>query len=321
MPKKDVTAEDRLNISISLVSLLLSEGEVPLPEAALHFGISEKLMREIVRTMNEAEDISKFTSFFYVDLDLLDSENRLSLIEANALTELPTMTRQQTLALAAGLDYLAGLPTFAVDPEMQQLQQALVGSRAPQPTTPSAIETRLAAIQNGITQQRQIRCRYVNQLGETRLRNIQPLRIDFVSAKHYLRGVCQDSQLLKSFRVDRISEIEILDDPVTPDAAAIEIPDEIYGSSPGSLEVRVRVAPEAREFLWGYPLRTSVTIDSDGFQNATLITGSFATLGRQVLRHGGKVEVIGPPEARAAVLAFARRVIEQVSGQSVEGVE
>lgn len=321
MPKKEVNSEERLNLAISLINLLLAEGEVGFAEAARHFDVSEKTLRDLIRTMNEAEDLSRFISFFYIDLDLLESEQILRLVEAAALNELPRLSRQQTLALATGLDYLAVLPNFSDDPELKRLREVLTGSRAPVIETPSAIEDRLAAIQSAISTRRVLRCRYVNQSGESRLRGIQPLRIDFVTAKYYLRGVCEDSRMLKSFRVDRISEIEVLDSEISPETAQITIPEAIYGDSPGELEVTVRVAPEAREFLAGYPLSNRVATDSDGTLQAKIITGNFHTLGRQVLKYGGKVQVVAPTEARDSVRSFAARYVADLSGATEVNVE
>lgn len=321
MPKKDVTSEERLNLAISLVSLLLAEGEVGFSDAANHFDVSEKTLRDLIRTMNEAEDLSRFISFFYIDLDLLESEGVLRLVEAEALNELPRLSRQQILALATGLDYLATLPNFSSDSELSELRQILSGSRAPTLEVPSAIEQRLELIQGALTSKRVISCRYVNQTGESRLRKIQPLRIDFVSAKYYLRGVCEDSRMLKSFRVDRISEIEVLNAQIDFEALSIDIPDAIYGDAPGELEVTVRVAPEAREFLSGYPLASRTASAGGGGLEAKIITGNFATLGRQVVKFGGKVEVLSPPEARESVRTFASRMIAELSGASEAATE
>ena len=315
MPKKEITSEDRLNIAISLINLLLAEGEVHFSKAAAHFEISEKALRDLVRLMNEAEDLSKFISFFYIDLDLLESENVLRLVEAEALNQLPKLTTQQMIALATGLDYLAGLPNFSVDPEFTELREALSGSKAPRLDSPLAIEQRLETLQHAVLQRRLIRCRYVNQAGETRTREIQPLRLDFSAAKYYLRGVCEDSHILKSFRVDRISEVELLDQQVTKDALALDIPDAVYGDTTGGLEVLVRVAPDAREFLYGYPLASRTTSSEDGYE-AKIITGNLATLGRQVVKYGGKVEVLAPINARDAVREYAARVIAEVEGRT-----
>lgn len=321
MPRKEVNSEERLNLAISLVNLLLAEGEVGFADAAQHFEVSEKTLRDLIRTMNEAEDLSRFISFFYIDLDLLESEQILRLVEAEALNELPRLTRQQTLALATGLDYLAVLPNFSSDPELKRLREVLTGSHAPSIETPSAIEDRLATIQSAISARRVLRCRYVNQSGESRLRGIQPLRIDFVTAKYYLRGICEDSLMLKSFRVDRISEIEVLDVEMSPDTAQVTIPEAIYGDSPGELEVTVRVAPEAREFLAGYPLASRAATGADGSFQAKIITGNFHTLGRQVLKYGGKVEVLEPAEARASVREFAARFVAELSGATEVNAE
>ena len=320
MPKKDVTSEERLNLAISLITLLLSEGEIGFAEACTHFDVSEKTLRDLVRTLNEAEDQSRFTSFFYIDVDLLETEQVLRLVEAEALAELPRLSRQQTLAIATGLDYLSTLPGISSDPELTELRDILSGSRAPSLSQPSAIEKRLVALQEAVSKQRVVSCRYVNQSGESRVRRIQPLRIDFVSAQYYLRGVCEDSRMLKSFRVDRISEIEVLDVETDQEVRNISIPDAIYGDSPGQLEVTVRVSADARHFLSGYPLASKTTFKPDGSFEAKIITGNFATLGRQVSRHGGKVEVLSPPEARESVRAYARRLIAEVDGL-LEGVD
>ena len=312
MPKKEVSSEERLNIAISLVTLLLNQDELALDAAANHFEVSVKTLRDLVRTMNEAEDIRRFTSFFYIDVDLLEEEGVLRLLEAQALRELPKLTKQQAMALSAGINYLAGLPHFSVDPELQSLREVLAESNPPHYESPNAIEARTHQIQTGITGKRVIQCRYVNQSGESRTRRIQPLRIDFVSARYYLRGVCEDSRMLKSFRLDRMSEIVVTTDTIPLDSLSLAIPNEIYGDNPGEIEVTVRLRPDARDFLWGYPLTTRVSSQGDTLE-ATIVTGNLHTLGRQVLRYGGKVEVISPADARAAVRIYAERIASEAA--------
>jgi proteasome accessory factor C len=321
MPKKEVTSEERFNLAISLVTLLLNQKltDLPIDQAAAHFEVPTKLLREIVRTMNEAEDLSKFASFFYIDVDELEDRGVLRLVEARALTQLPRLTMHQTTALATGLDYLANLPNFKNDPELDSLKEALVGSTVAKIQQPSAIDYRLEALQQAIGAGVRVSCMYVNQSGSSRQRQIQPLRIDFITSKYYLRGICDDSDMLKSFRLDRISEIELLEQKIEPKSTGIQIPDEVYGDNPGNLAVEVRVAPQAREFLWGYPLQKQTSVDSTGELTATIITGNFHTLGRQVLKYGGAVTVLAPEQARLAVYAYAKAVLDELHDNVMEG--
>lgn len=320
MPKKEVTSDERLNLAISLITLLLNQKmvDIPIEQAAAHFEVPTKLLREIVRTMNEAEDLSKFSSFFYIDVDELEDRGVLRLVEARTLTQLPRLTTHQITAIATGLDYLANLPDFKNDPELDRLKEALVGSAVAKVQHPSAIDNRLESIQQAVGAGVRIECQYVNQSGISRRRQIQPLRIDFITSKYYLRGVCDDSDMLKSFRLDRISDIQLLEQKIEPSSARISIPDEIYGDNPGSLAVEVRVAPQAREFLWGYPLQQKTSDPSSGVLTATIITGNFNTLGRQVLKYGGAVTVVAPEQARQAVYAYAKAVLDERNDQELE---
>lgn len=118
--------------------------------------------------------------------------------------------------------------------------------------------------------------------------------------------------MLKSFRVDRMSEIVVTTDQIPTESLKLAIPNEIYGDNPGQIEVTVRLRPDARDFLWGYPISSRVTSQGEALE-ATIVTGNLHTLGRQVLRYGGKVEVISPQDARMAVRQYAERMATQAA--------
>jgi len=137
---------------------------------------------------------------------------------------------------------------------------------------------------------------------------VDPLRLDFVGARHYLRGYCHSSAELRSLRVDRIVELVSLEQPALKSSLELEIPDEVYGHSPGSFVVSVVAEPEAGELFWNFPVTAEPRL-IEGQLHGEIVVGNLRALGRHVARYGGKAKVVSPPEAVVAVRDYVLGII------------
>jgi len=206
MPKQELDGEELFNLALSIVGLILKDGPHRVNELAEHFGYSEKTIRRAVSTIGNSEDVGNFKTHFYLDDDLLETGEVDFSSADSMLTAPPVLSKRQVTSLAAGLDYLASLSQFADSQELASLRSAIGGdtsavfSRA----KPSREAALLEQLQQAVLSEVAIEGDYVNQLGERATRRIDPLRIDFVLDKHYLRGFCHKNQAVRSFRLDRI---------------------------------------------------------------------------------------------------------------------
>ena len=310
MPKQELDGEELFNLALSIVGLVLRYGPHNTTELSEHFGFSEKTIKKAVLTIANSEDVGNFKTHFYLDDELLeDGEVDFSVADSN-LTEPPVLSKRQATSLAAGLDYLASLPQFSENGALQELRTLIGGATSSVMSRASGTReiTLLAQLQQAMAGQVAVECEYVNQLGEKAVRLIDPLRIDFVLDKHYLRGFCHKNQGLRSFRLDRILHLEATSQPINAESLALEIPEEVFGD--GSTEITVKIAadPEAAEIFWNFPSYSNLTT-KDGEIVGEILVGSLRALGRHITRYGGMVRVLEPREARAAVKAFAKAAL------------
>ena len=310
MPKQELDGEELFNLALSIVGLVLRYGPHNTTELSEHFGFSEKTIKKAVLTIANSEDVGNFKTHFYLDDELLeDGEVDFSVADSN-LTEPPVLSKRQATSLAAGLDYLASLPQFSENGALQELRTLIGGATSSVMSRASGTReiTLLAQLQQAMAGQVAVECEYVNQLGEKAVRLIDPLRIDFVLDKHYLRGFCHKNQGLRSFRLDRILHLEATSQPISAESLAMEIPEEVFGDGATEITVKIAADPEAAEIFWNFPSYSNLTT-KDGEIVGEILVGSLRALGRHITRYGGMVRVLEPREARAAVKAFAKAAL------------
>jgi proteasome accessory factor C len=162
----------------------------------------------------------------------------------------------------------------------------------------------LGLLQEALANQLRIRCEYTNQLGERTSRAIDPLRVDFIGQKHYLRGWCLKNEEIRSFRLDRILGLELLETTISDQAVNAVIPEDIFGEAIDEQEVEISASLEAQEIFWNFPTTSQVVRVGDR-QVGSIRVGNLAALGRHIARYGGEVLVIGPRNAKDAVRDFA----------------
>jgi proteasome accessory factor C len=312
MPKQELDAEEQFNLALSIVGLVLRDGSHTVKELAEHFDFSENSIRRAVLTIGNSEDVGNFRTHFYLDDELLE-KGEIDFTQAEAeLSEPPVLTQRQVAALATGLDYLASLPHFEASSELAELRSAIGGA------TPTAIsrvpKTRelslLTSLQDALLGGFAVICEYRNQLGERSTRTIDPLRIDFVSDKHYLRGFCHKNQAIRSFRIDRMVSVAVTDLAISEMALSHPIPEEVFGEVTSEALVKVAAQPEASEIFWNFPSVGELS-KQDGELVGEIMVGSLKALGRHIARYGGLVRVISPQSAVDSVREFAISALTQ----------
>ena len=310
MPKQELDGEELFNLALSIVGLVLRDGPHNTSELAEHFGYSEKTIKKAVLTIANSEDVGNFKTHFYLDDELLEEgEVDFSVAESN-LTEPPVLSKRQATSLAAGLDYLASLPQFDQNKALAELREVIGGATSSVVSRASGSRelALLGQLQDALAAEVAVECEYVNQLGERAVRLIDPLRIDFIADKHYLRGFCHKNQEVRSFRLDRILKLELTDQPISDLARDAEIPEEVFGDGGSEISVKIAADPEAAEIFWNFPSYSNLTT-KDGEIVGEILVGSLRALGRHITRYGGLVRVLEPAEAKAAVKAFAQAAL------------
>lgn len=328
MPKlKSLNGKERYNFLLSLVGFLQNRGPVTLQEAADHFDLEPNYLRKAVTSINEARaEVSDFEEwFFLIDIDLLEEEGMLSLIENSLLIEsAPRLSNRQASAIAAGLNYLAGLPDFKANEDLKNLQKilSLGSSRGINPmieVRPGSAEAGAQTLREAILAGKQISCEYFNQRGELSNRVLEPLRLDPISDGWYLRAYCPIHQEVRNFKLDRMRAIKVLDQPLSETARSVgEIQDELYVAEASDVSVTIEVDPEAYRLLGEFEKVSEPKNVNSGSVRAEIKVGHLPNIGRLVARYGGAARVIAPPEAKELVRQYALKALGVLPEHSVK---
>lgn len=327
MPKlNSFNSEDRYNFMLALVAFLQNRGSVTLEEAAQHFSLEPNYLRKAVTSINEARATVKGFEewFFLIDVEALEEDGILTLLDNAVLDQVPRLSNRQASAIAAGLNYLATIPGFKEDPDLQELQKMLASgsSRGINPiieSRPGSAEAGAETLRKAILSRKIITCEYINQKGERSSRSIEPLRLDPRADGWYLRGYCPIHLEVRNFKLDRMRAIEITDQDLSEEAKRIEtIEEALYVSEATDTSVMVEVQPE------GYRLITEAKSVSEplsaeaGVVRAEIKVGHLPNLGKLVARFGGAARVIAPPEAKLIVKNYALAALGEASAPNLE---
>jgi proteasome accessory factor C len=304
MPKVELDGEEVFNLTLSVVGLVLKEGVMSIEELSQHFDVSAASILKAVRAITNSEDLGNYETHFYVDEDALE-EGDVSFSRGQArLSEPPVLSSRQMSAIAAGLDYLASLPQFAQSRDLEELRSALGGDITTTAPKSFAKTDDLTVLRDALLAKTQLEIDYLNQVGERSSRVVDPLRIDFVGSRYYLRGYCHKNQGLRAFRVDRMASIQKLDSPISKEGLTVEIPEDVFEGGKDQHLVQIQCTKSASEIFWNFPLSKEPQ-EIEGVLRGEIRVGNLRALGRHVARYGGDVLVIGPAEARQAVVDYA----------------
>jgi len=319
MPKQEIDAAELFDLSLSIVGLVMADGDQKVSDLALRFDVSEKVILKAVRAITDSEDLTKCVTHFHLNFEELE-DGWVSFAKGSTnLDGPPALSKRQLSSIAIGLDYLASLPQFSSNGALHALRQALKNA-GPVPVTSIAsnrLSEILQQIHKAIDAGKAINCEYRNQKGEQANRRIDPLLIELRGKKHYLRGWCHVNQAVRSFRLDRIQNITITDDQISKQAKSATIPEEVFGGSVDEQEIKIAAEPEAAEIFWNFPVSGEPTLES-GRWVGKIRVGSLTGLPRHIVRFGGMVEVLEPKSARAMVRDFALQTLNRPEVQDEE---
>lgn len=310
MPKQELDANELYNLALSIVGLVLNDGPASLLELSDHFGVSEKAIVKAISTISNSEDVANFKTHFYLNYDALeDGEVDFGVGEGN-LEEAPVLSSSQVSALAMGLEFLASLPEFEGNADLAELRKHLVNGSTSGSKSIWQVEIgQLELLRTAIIDQHRVNFEYLNQLGKKTDREVDPLRIDLIGAKHYLRAYCHTAEELRTFRVDRLSNLKVSDQQISATSRDLSLTDEIYGDGAGAT-VEIEASKSAEEIFWNFP-STPPQVKPDGNLKGEIKVGNLEALARHIVRYGGEVRVIAPEEARQAVARFALAALDQ----------
>jgi proteasome accessory factor C len=149
---------------------------------------------------------------------------------------------------------------------------------------------------------------YTASRDELTTRRIDPEHVFSAIGNWYVVAWDQSAEDERMFRADRIKEIRSTGKTFEPRGLA-GAGRPLYSRSNEDALVRLRLRPAARWVAEYY--ETEATTETDGELEVTLPTKQLAWVAKLILRLGGEVAVLDPPELRDQARELAKRTLQR----------
>ncbi|MGW4869973.1 helix-turn-helix transcriptional regulator [Streptomyces chartreusis] len=322
-PVRPVNAIDQTRRMLSLVTYLKERPGARVEDVARAFGISED---ELVSDLDVLPMCG--TSFRGGDLLDIDTDGeRIWWHNPDDVAEPLRIAADEATALLVAARAVATLPGLR-ESDRQALLRATAkveaasgeaaGASARLSVTFEAEGGVFADVDRAISERRRLWIRYYSPArDEVTEREIDPIRL--VSVGHtYVEAWCRRSEARRTFRLDRVAEIKILDEPSAPPEVELrDLSEGLVQPAAEDPEVVVEVGPGGRWVAEYYPHDSADEL-ADGGLRITLRTPDPASLRRLALRLGRDGRIVSPPELADSARQAAREALAAYDGAEVQ---
>jgi proteasome accessory factor C len=149
-------------------------------------------------------------------------------------------------------------------------------------------------------------------------RTVDPMRMLIVDGRGYLEAWCRRAEGVRLFRLDRVDEVSLLDEPAAPPpfAEQTDVSTGLFRPQPDQEVARLVLEPDARWVSEYYPVEEIEELDG-GRLRIWLRYADISWMVRLVLGLGGEVTVERPVELLESVRVRARQALSRASHLSV----
>lgn len=307
-----MSASEDVARMLALVPWLLERPGASLAEITDAFGASETTIRRDLEHL----DFCGLPGLGGGDLfDVSIVGDRVVVQMADELRRPLRPTPSEALRLVLTVDAVGqvlGDELPALRTAIAKVRDALgVPADAVEVVAPSATG-HVTALREAVSAARRTRLRYRSRGDDAAAhREVDPFALHVLDGAWYLQAHDHASGELRSFRVDRIEELEMLDDPITvtpPD----ELPPPRYRPGPDDLPVVLELAPAAR-WIADAVVRDGLEERDDGVR-LTFRTDRPAWVVELVAMAGGAATVVAPPELADEVRERAAAALARYRG-------
>jgi proteasome accessory factor C len=311
--------EERLPRLLALVPYLQARPGIAVAQAAADFGVTEAQLRR------------DLTLLWMCGLpghgpgDLIDISfegDTVSVIFDAGMSRPLRLTTEEALALVVALRTLAETPGLA-DSDAVQRALAKVEAAAGGAVDDSTVAVELdhdqrllPMLQSAVDGRRAVRLRYYSvsrdEMGE---RTVDPVRLFEADGRDYLEAWCRQAEGMRVFRLDRIEDALVLDEPasVPADVQLRDLSEGVFQPASEHLLVDLRLG---RAYAWVADYYAAEAVHDDGDQvRVSLRVADPGWVRALVLGSAGQVEVLSPDwlaegirgEAERALAAYAAK--------------
>lgn len=312
------TTRNQLTRLLTLAPYLQTRGAVPLAEVAADFGVSREQILRDLRVLYMC-GLPGFGPADLIDINvealLEDPDGLVRIDNADFLARPLRLGSNEASALMVALRALLDSSTEAsrevVERALAKLEAATEAGSTPlvdvQLTAqrPDDREA-LAALDQALSTDRQARIGYVVPArDETTDRVVDPIAVLRRDGKSYLDAWCHLAEDRRLFRIDRITDVAVLDSArEVLDLAPRDLGEGLFSPADGDLVVRVRLSPAMRWFSEYYPV-LEVQNAADGSQEVALAVADERWLLRLAMRFGDGLTILEPASMATRLRALA----------------
>jgi proteasome accessory factor C len=323
-PVRPVNAIDQTRRMLSLMTYLRERPGARVEDVARAFGISED---ELVSDLDVLPMCG--TSFRGGDLLDIDTDGeRIWWHNPDDVAEPLRLAADEATALLVAARAVSTLPGLR-ESDRQALLRAtakveaaageVAGASSRLSVTFESEGGVFADVDRAISERRRLWIRYYSPArDEVTEREIDPIRL--VSVGHtYVEAWCRRSEARRTFRLDRVAEIKILDEPSAPPEVELrDLSEGLVQPAAEDPEVVVEVGPGGRWVAEYYPHDSADEL-ADGGLRITLRTPDPASLRRLALRLGRDGRIVSPPELADSARQAAREALAAYDGVEAHG--
>ncbi|MGL5929078.1 MAG: helix-turn-helix transcriptional regulator [Dermatophilaceae bacterium] len=310
MPQETATA--RLSRLLTMVPWLVNRQGIDVAQAAADLGVSVDQLEADLRLLF-------LCGYGQLPDELIDAqwdEGRVFIGNADDIARPLRLGVDEAVTLIVGLRALREVPGLgerdAVDRALAKLEAAAGSAAAPASRVRAeladgASAEMLAGARRALAGRRRIHLRYfVPARDEATERDVDPMRVVGIDGRWYLEGWCHRAEDTRLFRMDRVEQLDVLDDvdgTPPPQARERDLAEGTFRPAPDDLVVTVRLRPGATWVADYYPVESvdAASPDDGGGLVVRLRTADTAWLRRLVWRLGGAATVLDPPDVVAEV--------------------
>lgn len=300
---------------LALVPYLQAHPGIKVADAAEDFGVTEQQLRRDLQLLwmcglpgHGPGDL----------IDLSFEGETVSVIFDAGMSRPLRLSAEEALALVVALRALAETPGIADSDAVQRALakvETAAGGAVDDATVTVALDATtklLPVLHRSVSENRALRLRYYAAArDEWTERTVDPLRVFEADGHAYLEAWCRSAEGLRVFRVDRIEDVELLDEPARP-PQGIELRDLREGVFQPASEHLLAVLRVSDAYAWvaDYYPSEQVTELADGGLQVSLRVSEPAWVRSLVLGSGGQVSVLSPGWLAEAIRSDAARALD-----------
>lgn len=304
------TSSARLSRLLALIPWLEQHDGVSISEAAIHFGITPaELEADLWLTI--CCGLPGHGPDQLIDIQFWDDDGRICVQDVQNLDRPLRFTVTESTALLVGLRLLAQVPgdhdRAALASVTAKLEQAAGRvDDSPAVLVDEVEQSVVECVTNAITSGTVVRILYAGaSRDEVTDRVVEPGEVVVYQGRQYLIGWCREAHAQRTFRLDRIRAITLLEETATPVTTQRSI------VPMDGMRVRVRVHPRSRWFLEIFET-DDLSPELPHGRDATLTVADPTWLVRLVIGQAGGVEVLEPAGVRAQVRLAAEAALARL---------